>query len=81
MNKITVEIKGMMCENCERHMNEAIENEFNPKKIKSSHKKNETVFVMDENIDEARLKEIVEDAGYEMVQIKIEPYKKKLFGF
>ncbi|EFD05335.1 hypothetical protein HMPREF0631_1669 [Peptostreptococcus anaerobius 653-L] len=35
----------------------------------------------DQDIDEARLRQVVEDAGYEMVQMKIEPYKKTLFGF
>lgn len=81
MNKITVGIKGMMCGNCENHMNEAIKKAFDSKKVKSSHKKEETVFVTDRDIDEARLRQVVEDAGYEMVQMKIEPYKKTLFGF
>ncbi|EFD05332.1 hypothetical protein HMPREF0631_1668 [Peptostreptococcus anaerobius 653-L] len=39
MNKITVGIKGMMCGNCENHMNEAIKKAFDSKKVKSSHKK------------------------------------------
>jgi len=81
MNKVTVQINGMMCGNCENHMNEAIKKEFNPSKVKSSHKKGETVFVVDGLVEETKLKEVVEDAGYDMVGFKVEPYKKSLFGF
>ena len=40
VQKITLEIGGMMCGMCENHVNDAIRNEFTVKKVISSHTKN-----------------------------------------
>lgn len=39
MIKITLKIDGMMCEMCESHVNDIIRNNFNVKKVASSHSK------------------------------------------
>ena len=39
MKKYIVGIDGMMCQNCEAHMSKAIEENFNVKKVQSSHEK------------------------------------------
>lgn len=40
MVKTTLGIDGMMCGMCESHMNDAIRNNFDVKKVTSSHRKN-----------------------------------------
>ena len=44
MNTI-VGIEGMACGMCEAHVNEAVRNAFQVKKVKSSHAKKQTVII------------------------------------
>ncbi|MBR1724126.1 MAG: heavy-metal-associated domain-containing protein [Ruminococcus sp.] len=80
MVKMTLEVEGMMCHNCEKHVNEAIKSGFDVKKVTSSHEDKQTVIIANEELDEAALKAAVSEAGYEMKSCKSEPYKKGLFG-
>jgi copper chaperone CopZ len=45
MVKITVGIEGMACGMCEAHVNEAVRNAFQVKKVTSSHAKKQTVII------------------------------------
>ena len=82
MEKILVKIDGMMCGMCEAHVNDAIRKSFPVKKVSSSHSKGETVIVTDTDIDEARLRQAIDETGYTVLSIQREPYEKKgLFGF
>ena len=81
MIKTVAKINGMNCGMCEAHMNDAIKKAFKVKKVASSHKENETVILSDRAIDEATLKKVVADAGYEFVSVSSTTVKKKLFGF
>ncbi len=80
--KYTLKIDGMMCGMCESHMNDAIRNNFNVKSVKSSHSKGTTIITSEEALDEAKLKEVVDDTGYELLGLEKEdtPVKKGLFG-
>lgn len=81
MVKITVGIEGMACGMCEAHINEAVRNAFQVKKVTSSHTKKQTVILAEQDIPEQELKNIVEKAGYDAVSESSEPYDKKgLFG-
>lgn len=81
MNKITVKIDGMMCGMCEAHINDAIRGKFRVKKVTSSHSKGETVILSDEPVGEKELREAVETAGYRVLSVTSEEYRKKgLFG-
>ena len=77
MKKITVEIDGMMCGMCESHVNDCVRENFNVRKVTSSHSKRETVIITENDIDEAKLREAVNKTGYKVVSIKEEPYEKK----
>ena len=77
MKKITVEIEGMMCGMCESHVNDCVRENFNVRKVTSSHSKGETVIITENDIDEAKLREAVNKTGYKVVSIKEEPYEKK----
>lgn len=56
MVKTILKIEGMMCGMCESHINAAIRKHFDVKKVKSSHKKGQTVIVSYEKIDTRALK-------------------------
>lgn len=82
MTKTTLKIDGMMCGHCEAHMNDAIRNAFDIKKVTSSHSNGETVIISNEPLDESRITEAVKATGYTLLGISSETYKKSgLFGF
>ena len=83
MIKTTLEIDGMMCGMCESHINDAIRNSVDVKKVNSSHTKGETVIVSKEALDEDKIKSVIDKTGYELQSVSSEELeeKKGLFGF
>ena len=82
MVKTVLKIDGMQCGMCEAHMKDAIRNNFNVKKVNSSHAKGETVIISEDALDEQALKQTVEKTGYLLTNISSEPYQKSgLFSF
>ena len=77
MVRITVGIEGMACGMCEAHINEAVRNTFQVKKVSSSHTKKQTVIIAEKNIPEQELKNVVAKAGYDAISVNSEPYEKK----
>lgn len=80
MVKTILGIDGMMCGMCESHMNDAIRNNFDVKKVTSSHSKKQTEVISEEALDESKLKEVVEKTGYQLTSVETEPYEKKGFS-
>ena len=68
---------------CESHINDAIRNSFDVKKVNSSHTKGETVIVSKEALDEDKIKSVIDKTGYELQSVSSEELeeKKGLFGF
>lgn len=83
MEKITVEVSGMMCGMCEAHINDAVRKAFpDVEKVNSSRAKNQTEIISKNPLDEEKLKTVIADTGYEVGAIRTELYEKKgLFGF
>ena len=77
MVRITVGIEGMACGMCEAHINEAVRNAFQVKKVTSSHTKKQTVILAEQDIPEQELKSVVAKAGYDVVSVNSELYEKK----
>ena len=65
--KLTVD--GMYCSMCESHVNDVIRNNFSIKKVKSNHKKNETLITSNDELDEVKLKDVLHNIGYEVTAI------------
>ena len=81
MIEITLKIEGMMCGMCESHVNAAVRNAFDVKKVSSSHSDKETVIISDDDIPDEKIKEVIAETGYELKEITRKPYEKKgLFG-
>lgn len=69
MEKI-INIKGMSCENCVKHIEESLGKIDEIDKVKVSLLRNNARVESKEDIDDAKLKKAVEDAGYEVVSIE-----------
>lgn len=81
MIQTTIGIDGMMCEMCEAHINDAIRKNFAIKSAKSNRKKKQCVVVSEEPLDEAKVREVIGQTGYDLLSVSSEPYQKKgLFG-
>lgn len=70
MTQTVLKIEGMACGMCESHINDAIRNNFSVKKVKSSHKKGETVIKSEQPLDAEKLKRVIADTGYTLVSIE-----------
>ena len=82
MFKVTLRVEGMLCKKCEERVNEAVQKVATVKKVKSSHVKNETVIITEEEINVVAIKSEVSDLGYFVTDSKVEPYEKKgIFAF
>lgn len=65
---------------CEAHINDAVRNNFNIKKVTSSHKTGITEIIFENPIDEENIKKVVSNDGYTVTDVKSEPYEKKGFS-
>lgn len=70
--KTILHINGMMCGMCESHINDAIRKNFTVKKVKSSKRKNQTVIVSTEALNEEKIRQVIKETGYELVGIENE---------
>ena len=81
MVETTIGIDGMMCEMCEAHVNDAIRNHFQVKKVKADRKKKRAVVVSEESMDAEAVKKVIAETGYDFIDMTEAPYEKKgLFG-
>ena len=72
MVKVTATVEGMMCMHCEKRVNDAVSKAFEVESVVSNHDNNETVIVAKAPIDEAKLAEVITEAGYEYKGMKCE---------
>ena len=81
MWKYTIQVNGMMCGMCESHVNDAVRKAFPVKKVTSSRSKKETVVITEAELDQGALREAISSTGYDVGEIRKEPWQKKgLFG-
>lgn len=66
MNK-TVKIEGMMCQNCVRHVKEALETLGLEVEVKLEDK---AAYIKNTSINDETITKAIEDAGYEVSEIK-----------
>ncbi len=81
MTKTTIGIDGMACAMCETHVNDAIRRHFDVRDVRSSRRKGRCVVISDEELDEARVREVIAETGYDLLSVSSEPYAgKELLG-
>ncbi len=83
MIRIIAQVQGMRCGMCEAHVNDAVRRALPVKKVTSSHSKGQTVIIAEQDIDDERLRKVIHDTGYDVTDIRREPYEQKqgLFSF
>ena len=69
----------MRCGECESHIATTIRNNFNVKKVKANRYKKEAVIYTVELLDENKLKEVLDQTGYQYLGIIKKETVKKLF--
>lgn len=77
MIRTVLKIDGMMCGMCESHINDCIRRNFAVKKVSSSHTKGETVIFSETEPDMAKLKAVIAETGYELINVESGPAEKK----
>ena len=77
MVRYIVEGEGMQCGMCEAHVNDAVRNAFQVKKVSSSHTKKQTVILANDTIDEEAIRNVIDNTGYKVLSVHSESYKKK----
>ena len=71
----------MACSMCEAHINDVVRKAFPVKKVTSSRSKKETTVLTETELDEDALRAAISATGYEVGEIRKEPWAKKgLFG-
>lgn len=70
--KTTLTVDGMMCGMCETHIQEAIRNNFDVKKVKASHQKGTVVIMSEHRLDDNKLKNVIRETGYTLQNIQFE---------
>ena len=69
MDKITLNVNGMMCEGCENRINKVISKAPGVKDVKASHKDG-TVIISGNNLNRDELIACIENLDYEVVKNK-----------
>lgn len=72
--KMTLDVSGMMCGQCEAHVNDVIRKNFKVDKVTSSHTKGRTVIIAGHDIREDQLRDALQTIGYELQGIRRENY-------
>ena len=66
MKNYEIIIKGMMCEGCEKRVENALKNVKGVSSVMASHEKRKVIVKYESNISEDVIKEKIEDLGYEV---------------
>jgi copper chaperone CopZ len=72
MYKTTVNVNGMMCKMCEKHVNDAISDNFEVVSVKADHEAKVTVIESEETLDQEAVTRVITDAGYEVTGFIVE---------
>ena len=71
MKTMVVDIDGMSCEQCVRHVTEALEALQGVSKVAVSLDNGQATVEVGENFDEAALEPAVDEAGYEVTGLRV----------
>lgn len=69
MKKI-INIEGMSCENCVKHVKESLENIKELDNVKVSLLRNAAKVESKEDVEDEKLKKAIEDAGYKVTSVE-----------
>lgn len=67
MEKFIINVEGMMCEGCENRIQNTLKNIEGVESVIANHKDG-TVTIIAENIDIEKIKEMIEDIGFVILE-------------
>lgn len=67
MNEIIIKVNGMVCEGCEKRVENAIKSLKGIKKVAANYKNGTVTISAKETVNEKQIKEKIEDIGFEVV--------------
>ena len=62
--KTVINVEGMMCPMCEKHVKEAIEKNFATENVTASHEAKKVEITSAEALDYDRVEAVIKEAGY-----------------
>lgn len=78
MNKVTLNVEGMMCGMCEAHVCDAIRKVCGDDvKVSASHTDGTAEILMEDQPDVARIKSAVKETGYKVTGVNVEAVEEK----
>lgn len=66
MDKIVLNVNGMVCNGCENRIQNAIQTVEGVEKVEANHTNGTVIIVGKEGIDQNRIEQIIEDIGFEV---------------
>lgn len=72
MIKVILNVDGMMCGMCEAHINDIVRKTVKIKKVKSNHRKKQTIIILENDNDINNIIEAIKSLGYNCNLNKIE---------
>ena len=66
----TIKIEGMSCNHCKMTVEKVLKELSGVKKVEVDLGKKEAIMEADRNIDERKIKEVIEEEGFEVKEIK-----------
>ncbi len=70
MRKIVLKINGMSCSRCEQRVKDTLEDLREVDEVKVDLRDKKAEVMLNRDIDDRKLKEIIEDLGYELVKVE-----------
>lgn len=64
--EINLNVEGMMCSGCENRVQNALKEVEGVTNVVANHTSKKVTITTNGNVDESKLKEIIEDLGYEV---------------
>ena len=68
--KKQINIEGMSCGHCSKHVENALVEVKGVEKVEVSLQDKNAIVVLNQEVDDSKLKEAVEEAGYDVTSIK-----------
>ena len=76
MIEITLQVEGMQCGMCESHVNDAVRQAADVKKVRSSRVSGLTEIICDDNTDVDKIVSAIKNDGYDVKEVNVSDFEK-----
>lgn len=78
LNQVTMKVTGMRYGMCEAHICDVIRKQYpEAKAVRASHGSDRASFRIEGEVDQAKLRNAIDETGYRCESVSVEPYEKK----